>query len=45
MPQAGQGFPNFDPAKAKEYFRKVNDRVAELVQDTIRRWDLAGVYK
>lgn len=43
--EKGQGFPNFDPAKAKEYFRKVNDRVAELIQDTIRRWDLHGVYK
>jgi creatinine amidohydrolase len=43
--EKGQGYPNFDPAKAKEYFRKVNDRVAELVLDTIRRWDLAGVYK
>jgi creatinine amidohydrolase len=43
--EKGQGFPNFDPAKAREYFRKVNDRVAELIQDTIRRWDLAGVYK
>jgi creatinine amidohydrolase len=43
--EKGQGYPNFDPAKAKEYFRKVNDRVAELVLDTIRRWDLAGVSK
>jgi len=41
--EKGQGYPNFDPAKAKDYFRKVNDRVAELVEDTIRRWDLAGL--
>ena len=37
--------PTFDAAQAKEYFRKVNDRVAELVLDTIGKWDLAGVYK
>lgn len=43
--EKGQGYPTFDAAQAKEYFRKVNDRVAELIRDTIRRWDLAGVYK
>ncbi|MCX6569546.1 MAG: creatininase family protein [Candidatus Aminicenantes bacterium] len=42
--EKGQGYPNFDLAQAKEYFRKVNDRVAELVLDTIKKWDLAGVY-
>jgi creatinine amidohydrolase len=43
--EKGQGYPTFDPTQAKEYFRKVNDRVAELVLDTIKKWDLAGVYK
>jgi creatinine amidohydrolase len=43
--EKGQGAPTFDAAQAKEYFRKVNDRVAELVLDTIKKWDLAGVYK
>jgi creatinine amidohydrolase len=43
--EKGQGYPTFDAAQAKEYFRKVNDRVAELVLDTIKKWDLAGVYK
>jgi creatinine amidohydrolase len=43
--EKGQGYPNFDPAKAKEYFRRVNDRVAEIIEDTIRRWELAGVYR
>jgi creatinine amidohydrolase len=42
--EKGQGYPTFDAAQAKEYFRKVNDRVAELVLDTIKKWDLAGVY-
>lgn len=39
----GQGYPRFDEAKAKEYFRKVCDKVRGLVADTIRRWDEAGV--
>jgi creatinine amidohydrolase len=43
--EKGQGTPTFDAAQAKEYFRKVNDRVAELVLDTIAKWDRAGVYK
>ncbi len=42
--EPGQGYPTFDPAQAKDYFRRVNDRVAALVKDTIRKWDLAGVY-
>jgi len=43
--EKGQGYPTFDAGRAKEYFRKVNDRVAELILDTVRKWDLAGVYK
>jgi creatinine amidohydrolase len=43
--EKGQGYPTFDAAQAKEYFRRVNDRVAELVLDTIRKWDAAGVYQ
>lgn len=43
--EKGQGYPTFDPAQAREYFRKVNDRVAELILDTISKWDRAGVYK
>jgi creatinine amidohydrolase len=43
--EKGQGYPTFDAAQAREYFRKVNDRVAELVLDTIKKWDLSGVYE
>ena len=43
--EKGQGYPTFDAAQAREYFRKVNDRVAELVLDTIGKWDAAGIYK
>ncbi len=41
--KAGQGYPKFDAAKAKAYFRKVCDKVSDLVKDTIRRWDEAGL--
>jgi creatinine amidohydrolase len=38
-----QGFPTFDLAKAKLYFTKVNDHVARLIEETITKWDLAGL--
>ncbi len=41
--QEGEGFPNFDPKKAKQYFTKVNDQVATLIEETIKKWDLAGL--
>ena len=41
--QEGQGYPKFDLAKAKIYFAKVNDKVARLIEETIRKWDMAGV--
>ncbi len=43
--EKGQGYPTFDPAQAGEYFRKVNDRVAELVSGAIKQWDAAGIYR
>jgi creatinine amidohydrolase len=39
----GEGYPTFDLAKAKTYFKKVNDRVARLIEDTIEKWDVAGL--
>jgi creatinine amidohydrolase len=42
--KAGQGYPTFDPGKAKTYFARVNDKMAALVTDTIRKWNLAGVH-
>jgi len=39
----GQGYPKFDLAKAKTYFAKVNDKVARLIEETIRKWDMAGL--
>lgn len=41
--QPGQGYPTFDLAKAKEYFAKVNDKMAALVEEIIRKWNRAGV--
>jgi creatinine amidohydrolase len=39
--QPGQGYPKFDLDKAKTYFKRVNDKVAQLIEDTIRKWNLA----
>jgi len=39
----GQGYLKFDLAKAKTYFAKVNEKITRLVQETIRKWDLAGL--
>ena len=36
----GQGFPKFDPVKAKRYFERVNEKMAALVTDTIRKWNM-----
>ena len=41
--QAGQGYPKFDQKKADEYFRKVNDKVAALINEVVRKWDMAGL--
>jgi creatinine amidohydrolase len=41
--QAGQGYPKFDQKKADEYFRKVNEKVANLINEVVRKWDLAGL--
>ncbi|NWG14401.1 MAG: creatininase family protein, partial [Acidobacteria bacterium] len=41
--QPGQGYPKFDQKKADEYFTKVTDRVAALIIEIMRKWDLAGL--
>ncbi|HZI19781.1 MAG TPA: creatininase family protein [Pyrinomonadaceae bacterium] len=41
--QPGQGYPKFDQKKADEYFVKVTDKVAALVSEIIRKWDMAGL--
>ena len=39
----GQGYPIFDPGKARTYFDRVNAKLERLVLDTIAKWNLAGV--
>ena len=41
--QPGQGYPRFDQKKANEYFDKVTDKVAGLINEVIRKWDMAGL--
>ena len=41
--QKGQGYPKFDQAKADLYYKKVTDKVANLIIDTIKKWDVAGL--
>ncbi len=41
--QKGQGYPKFDQKKADEYFVKVTDKVANLVNEVVRKWNLAGL--
>ena len=41
----GQGYVKFDQAKADEYFAKVNQKVAKLIIDTRRKWDMAGLFE
>jgi creatinine amidohydrolase len=39
----GQGYPTFDLQKARTYFTRVNDKIARLIEETIRKWNLAGL--
>jgi creatinine amidohydrolase len=39
----GQGYVKFDQAKADEYFAKVNQKIAGLILEIRRKWDMAGL--
>lgn len=41
--QKGQGYPKFDQKKADEYYKKVTDKVANLINEIVRKWNLAGL--
>lgn len=41
--QKGQGYPRFDQKKADEYFTKVTDKVANLINEVVRKWNMAGL--
>ena len=37
--QKGQGYPNFNQKQADEYFTKVTDKIANLVNEIVRKWN------
>lgn len=41
--QKGQGYPKFDQKKADDYYKKVTDKVANLINEVVRKWNLAGL--
>ena len=41
--EEGQGYPNFDQTQADEYFKKVNTKVSDFIQEIIKKWDMAGL--
>jgi creatinine amidohydrolase len=41
--QKNQGYPVFDQKKADLYYKKVTEKVATLIIDTVKKWDLAGL--
>ena len=43
--EPGQGYPTFDEGQAMEYYKRVNKRVGDLIQDVIKKWEMAGLYE
>lgn len=43
--QPGEGYPDFDPAKAETYFRRVNEEMVEVISSTIEKWDRARIFR
>jgi creatinine amidohydrolase len=41
--QKGQGYPQFDQKKADEYYKKVTDKVANLINEIVGKWNVAGL--
>lgn len=39
----GQGYVKFDQKKADEYFARVTEKVARLILEMRRKWDMAGL--
>ncbi|MFC2118233.1 creatininase family protein [Bacteroidota bacterium] len=40
----GEGYPTFDKKQADIFFKKVNDRMVEVIADIIKKWDLAKLF-
>ncbi|MCP9290937.1 creatininase family protein [Gracilimonas sediminicola] len=43
--EEGQGFPTFNQDQAEEYFKRVNQRIGNLIREIIAKWELAGLYE
>jgi creatinine amidohydrolase len=43
--EKGKGYPTFDKKQAEDYFSRVNDRVAALIEEIIQKWDKAKLFK
>lgn len=43
--QPDQGYVKFDQGKADAYYRAVVEKVGALVEETIAKWDAAGIFK
>ena len=43
--EPGQGYPDFDPEKADEYYAAVNQKIRVIIADTIERWNRAGIFR
>jgi hypothetical protein len=41
--RAGEGYPDFDPARAKRYFDGTVERIVQLVRDVVAKWERAGI--
>ena len=41
--KAGQGYVKFDQAKADDYYQRVNKKIAGLILEMKRKWDMAGL--
>jgi creatinine amidohydrolase len=43
--EPGQGYPDFDAEKAQAYYQKVNARMAEQIEEIIKKWDQAQIFQ
>jgi creatinine amidohydrolase len=41
--RAGEGYPDFDPVKAKRYFDGTVERLVTLIRDVVGKWEKAGL--
>lgn len=41
--RAGEGYPDFDPAKARRYFDGTVERLVEVITDVVDKWERAGL--